>query len=467
MLAIKGRLEKRHVFWFLGSVFLFGLLIRLVCAYTNTYYIDLSYYVDWSTGVVREGLFDAYHAVESLDYPPAFLFPLYLTGLAMESGLSNFTPYAMLILKFWQLAFDLATIFLVYHVLKRHNQLLALAAAALWALNPAIIFNSAYWGQTDPIMIFLLLGVFYLVERERPMAATVLFAVSCMMKFQCAYFAPVLLLFLFFKFPIKKSLKSLGAAALVVIAVFLPFMISDMIAEGFTAGLTLPFRIYFGGLGKYPYCTLNAFNIYGATGYNWVLDDSSLFAIPVVGGNFFLDFLGLIAKGLNAISFHTVSTVLLLLSVALVVFLFFKSKNKCPYLLCFILMNSIFMLTSRMHERYQIPVIIFLLIAAIKHKNPRLFGGFLATTTMVLLNQFLLYFQLVGHATTSEPRPEWLNNFNIVMVPLSIVNVILYLVTLFFAVEQLFDLHIPFPWSKRKEAARIDAAQDAAFSQGE
>ena len=42
-----------------------------------------------------------------------------------------------------------------------------LLGAALWAVNPTILYNSAYWGQTDSIMLFLLALAFSLLDNGR------------------------------------------------------------------------------------------------------------------------------------------------------------------------------------------------------------------------------------------------------------------------------------------------------------
>ena len=177
--------------WFLTVLVAFAALVRLMVAYITVHYFDLSFYVDWSTGVAND-FFGAYNNIGNLDYPPLFLFPLFLTGKLLGIGaVRAFDPYMMLALKGWQVLFDLACIPLLYRVLRREGQLVGLAGAAIWAVNPAGILNSSYWGQTDSIMIFLVVLAFLLLEEGRPVWSGAVMALACLMKFQSLYFAPV------------------------------------------------------------------------------------------------------------------------------------------------------------------------------------------------------------------------------------------------------------------------------------
>ena len=138
-------LSKKDTHLLIGTITLFALLVRLMIAYTSVHYYDLSFYVDWSTGVARD-FYGAYNNIESLDYPPLFLFPLFLTGKLLSVDVfAIFEPYRMLALKGWQLLFDTACVPLFYTVLRRWGVLASIAGASVWAVNPTALLNSAYW----------------------------------------------------------------------------------------------------------------------------------------------------------------------------------------------------------------------------------------------------------------------------------------------------------------------------------
>ena len=234
--------------------------------------------------------------------------------------------------------------------------------------------------------------------------AMVWYCIACLTKFQCLYFAPVILLYLFFsKFDVKTIVRSIVAGAATVILVFLPFMIHS--------GILLPFEVYFGGHGQYKEATLNAFNLYGLFGLNRTSDVEPLIA---------------------SITLNHISLVITVVIVLLVVYLYFKAPKKSPWLLCFVLMQSIFMLTSRMHERYQIPVLIFCLIAVVLHNSSRLFAVYVVQTVMVFLNEGILFLK----ATHGYTVP-WLQYYPQIMVVLSAVNLLVYCWTMYVAIKEM------------------------------
>lgn len=407
MLFSDVKLSRKTVTYTLVAIVLFSLCFRLFVGYTYLHRFDLNYYILWSQGV-HNGFFNAYEHIASLDYPPMWLFPMYIVGFfTTNPAVQAAEPYFILALKIFQILFDVAIIPLIYVVLRKKNQVFALLLAASWAINPATIVNSSFWGQTDSVMIFLLLVSFWLLEERRMVAAMAWFCIACLTKFQCLYFAPVILLYLFFsKYDVKTIIKAIGAGVAVVLGVFLPFMLNS--------GILLPFEVYFGGHGQYKEATLNAFNLYGLFGLNRKSDVQPL---------------------LGPITLNHISLFITLLILAIVVYLYFKAPKKSSWLLCFVLMQSIFMLTSRMHERYQIPVLIFCLVAIVYHKSSRLFGVYILQTVMVFINEGFLFLK----ATHGYSVP-WLEQYPQIMVVFSGINLIVYCFTMYVAVKEMYDV---------------------------
>jgi len=400
------KLSRKTVTYALVAIVIFSLCIRLFAGYTYLHRFDLNYYIAWSTGV-HNGLFDAYEHITSLDYPPMWLFPMYIVGFfTTNPEIQVVEPYYILALKIFQILFDVAIIPMIYVVLRKKNQIIALIMAATWAVNPAAIVNSSYWGQTDSVMIFLLLVSFWLLEERKMVSAMVWYCVACLTKFQCLYFAPVLLLYLFFsKYDVKTVIKAICSGIVTVLGVFLPFMINS--------GILLPFKVYFGGHGQYKEATLNAFNLYGLFGLNRISDVEPLF---------------------GSVTLNHISWGITLVILAVVIYMYFKAPKKSAWLLCFVLMQSIFMLTSRMHERYQIPVLIFSLIAVVYHRSGKMFGAYILQTVMVFINEGLLFLR----ATHGYGVP-WLEYYPQIMVALSGVNLVVYCYTMCIAIMEMYN----------------------------
>ncbi len=414
------QIEKRDIVLFLVLIVVAGALIRYFIGFAAVHYFDLDYYVDWSKSAVNDGIFDIYNNLprSRIDYPPFILYPFLLTGLGLQNPLvASSQNLIMFTVKFWQMSFDIATIVLVYFAMKRYTRAGALFAAGLWALNPTAIFNCALWGQTDSMMIFFLLAVFAAYEHDRPILAGTLMGLACTVKFQCIYFVPVLLLAILMRDGLKKLFCALGAGFLMGLLIFFPFMLRS--------GIELPFEVYFGGLNKWPYLTLNAFNLYGALGLNWKPD------------------MGMLTY---------VGTAIQILLVAGLVFLFIYFKRPCVYLVGALFMQSIFMFTFRMHDRYQIPVLIFLLAAVIKQHSAKLFWGYVGVTGITFLNHLIVFQKIV------QKQDFWGYEFyDPIMIALSIMNVALYLYVAVVSVQILVQ-------EKRERLSTASIPQEGCVS---
>ena len=402
---------------FLVYLLLFGAVLRLAVAYLTVHHFDLSFYYDWATGAAAD-FFRAYEIIPNLDYPPLFLFPLYLTGHLLQlDAVRAYPPFEMIVLKGWQIAGDLVVVLLIYLILRKHP-FAAAGGAALWAVNPAAIVNSAYWGQTDSIMIAFLLASFWMLEEGHPEASGILIAFGCLMKFQTIYFVPLFALGLVCRFHYRQILRTILAAAAVGIGVFFPFLLYS--------GWDLPFRIYFGGFQSYPGAVLNGFNLYGALGLNFTHVNA-----PFAG----------------YLTIDMFSYLMLFLIFIALAYCYLTATEKSFWLLGFLLIQSVFIFTARMHERYQIPALAFGLIACIVHKSRPLAAGIAGLTLMVFLNQFLV----LDKAFHPQLEPY----FQVIMQALSWGNLLLYGLTAMASLHILYHQgRLAFPFSFRRFALR-------------
>lgn len=100
------------------------------------------------------------------------------------------------------------------------------------------------------MMLCLLLLAFYLVDADRPILGSVLFAVTALTKMQALYFTPVLFVVLLYRHKLEKALLGVLAALATGVAAFVPFIIGS---AGAGAGSAAdPLECISGGLGKYP-----------------------------------------------------------------------------------------------------------------------------------------------------------------------------------------------------------------------
>lgn len=411
--------ERNRAVQLVGGILLFALLFRISVGllYYNTF--DLQWYRTWALSI-QNGFFDCYARLmdvqNGLDYPPAYLFLLYPLGkLYTLLDLRDYAMYDMIAMKAWPILFDVLTAGLLYFVCRRESEKLGVLAAALWALNPSTIFNCSNWGQTDCIMIFLLVVAFYQAERERPFSASVLFAVACLTKMQTLYFTPVLFLFLLRRYRLPKTLACVGAALATGVAAFVPFIIGGWRLQGWESLLT-PFNVYLGGLGKYPYAALNTYNIYGIFNLNWVRD-----SLSIAGGVMDSD-LGFAVGGLTL---QHLSLLLTAGSLALLCWVMLKGRREHSlWLGSFLFMQCIFMLTTRMHERYEIAVLPFALLLFLRLRDFRWLWQYLLLSAVTFINQFML---LVRNNTINDRGAPWSAIFEPVQTVMSVLNLLLFL----------------------------------------
>ena len=401
----KSKANSKKIFDAALIMFAFAFVLRLVISVAYINKQDTLWYRAWALSL-PDGFFNIYARADeiSLDYPPIYLIFLYITGLAYRAVGSDWSIMTdMLFMKFWPVVFDTICGILLFKIFKKQSTLCGFAASFLWLFNPSAIFNSAFWGQTDGLMCMLLLLSFYALEKQKPILACFLFAVAGLTKYQCLFFTPVFLMELFLNFKKSAFFKGLGMAALTVIFTFLPFMIG---AEN----PMLFFDVYLGGQGKYPHCTLNAFNIYGIFGLNWVPD-----SVEIFGG-----------LSVNAIS--AVITAFLIIGVFV---LYIFAKNRCMWVICYLFMNSLFIFMSRMHERYQFVVLIFILVAAVKHQNRKLYYSFIISSIMTFLNQLIPMF------SWNAEYSVFYTYYGSILTAMSVINVIFFIITCYFSLEFL------------------------------
>lgn len=178
--------------WKLAVLISIGILVRGALALTTKGYgPDIGTFSAWAAHAA-DGLFTFYSPGYFADYPPGYIYVLWLVGkLRLLLGINFDTPSFLLILKLPAILADSATVWLLYRLAQRHwSSNAAVAVAALYAFNPAVILNSAVWGQVDGVLtLFILLGVIFLERRPALSAAS--FAIALLIKPQALIFAPL------------------------------------------------------------------------------------------------------------------------------------------------------------------------------------------------------------------------------------------------------------------------------------
>ncbi len=232
-----------------------SLLVRVLLFPLKGYSIDTNDFISWFGTATFQGIRPFYSVVTFADYPPFNVYIFWFFG-----SLANATGIGIAnIVKWVPNIFDLSTAGLIFYFVRKQSTFkIALTSTALYAFNPAVIFNTAVWGQYDAIYTFFLVISLMLALKSKPKLSAVAFALAILTKPQGIALAPLLIYLIFRKNGIKNLLISAGAFAATVFVVILPFE--------WTNPVTFLSKIYFGAYSGYQYTSINAFNLWGIFG---------------------------------------------------------------------------------------------------------------------------------------------------------------------------------------------------------
>lgn len=255
---------------FMIFIFLFAvaLLIRLIAAaiYKGNE-TDMNCFLLWSQSVFTDGLKKFYLSDSFHDYPPGYMYILYVVGAirALFSWAWDSTA-SIVLTKMPAIIADMVTGWLIYKIAcKRMRETGAALVSALYLLCPMVILDSAVWGQTDSVFTVFMLLMCYLISEKKLIPSYFVFAIGILIKPQSLFFTPVLICGIIDQvfledFNWKKFFKNLGlgvAAILMIGVLMIPFGFSEALKQ------------YTGTLGSYEYASINAYNFWNMLGLNW------------------------------------------------------------------------------------------------------------------------------------------------------------------------------------------------------
>ena len=308
---------------------------------------DMNCFYAWADSIYNNG-FAAFYASEGFtDYPPGYMYMLYVLGFIQNAfHLQRETAY--IVLKLPAILCDAATAYLVYKVARRHvNENVSFMLSAFYLFNPAVLTDSALWGQVDSVFTLFLVLMVLLVTEKKMIPAYFIFALAVFIKPQAFMFTPILIFgiveHVFLNdYSREKFLKNLLYGLLAIACMFLislPFGIDLVIGQ------------YVDTLQSYPYLTINAFNLWGALGQNWT--------------------------ELNLLT-SVLGYVLLAAIVAACVYIFVKARNRESkyFFIGAVLAFMTFMLSTKMHERYAFPAMVLILLCFVMEKDVKLFVAY-------------------------------------------------------------------------------------------
>jgi len=393
--------EKREAITLAGLLSL-SFIIRFLLFPTQGYANDLATFAYWFNTAADHGPRVFYSVVSWCDYPPFNVYFFWVFGsLGQALSLSGTSAMAYVI-KLLPNLFDTATAFLIFlFVRKRLDFNAAFLATALYAFNPAVVFNAAVWGQFDAIYTFLLVLSLMLALTSKPELSALTFTLGILTKPQSIALLPLIAFLIFRKSGWRRLITSILAGAATIFAVIIPFEWGNPV--------TFLSDIYFGAYGGYEVTSVNAFNMW-ALGGLWVPDGNLFILGWVLFGVFAVFTLYVLHKRFNA------SGELLVLFSA------------------FMLLFGFFMLPTRIHERYLFPALSVLALMLMFLKKTRPLYVILTATCFV--NQaYVLYWLNAYNAAGYTYGPNL--SGDPVVIAVSLINLLVFLYVLMLMWDEL------------------------------
>ncbi len=313
----------------IAAIVLLGVLLRLRTVAAPGFPTDVGTFMAWAERLAEVGPASFYQPGYFSDYPPGFLYVLWLLGSLFDGEALR------LAVKSVSIPADIGIALLAARVAWRHGgQGPAVLAAGLWMLAPAQVFAGPYWGQVDAVGTLPLLAALLAAGGRRWGTAGVLAGLATMIKPQfgiglLVVGAAATFILMRERRP-RPLLVTVAAAGLVVMALALPFGL-------FVDGLIDLLR---NAAGTYPYTSLYAFNVWSVIGDFWQSDT----AYVAIGGVLLV--LGLIGS---------------------VVSLWWRRDTAALLAAGAIAAMAFYFLPTRAHERYLFPAFALLLpLAALR-----------------------------------------------------------------------------------------------------
>ena len=186
--------EKKRRMWALGGILLAAFVVRLiVAAKIRGYHTDIDCFESWSERMASVGPLNFYAEDYFCDYPPVYM--LLLAPVAILRGLFGIafdSSAHIVLLKLLPIFCDLLGAMVVYRFgEKRLGHRAALLLSAFYAFNPAVLVDSAAWGQIDSVLTLLLVVCALRMAEGGYISSLAAFALAVLVKPQALLFAPV------------------------------------------------------------------------------------------------------------------------------------------------------------------------------------------------------------------------------------------------------------------------------------
>lgn len=294
------------------------------------FHIDVGTYEAWALQLAVGGPASMYQSGYFLDYPPGYLYALWAAG-AVAHVLGASGDVLRMIIGTPAVLADFALSVLIFALILRFfGKTAAWLGMLLFALNPALLFDTVVWVQTDSAFTLVMLLSAVMLMDEELEAGWGLAALAVLIKPQAISLVPVLVVWTLMRGNWKGWPRALLAVIAVTAVTVAPFQIGH--GWGWLPSLYLSTAAY------YNETSVNAFNFMALLGGIRAADSGTIFGC----------------------SYFAIGMSLLIPLYGFALWLLARNPvSRNLFFAAFIVLFGFFMFAPRMHERYAYPAVVF------------------------------------------------------------------------------------------------------------
>ena len=332
-----------------------SLLKLVVMPYFPGFGPDVGDYQAWASQIATLGPAHTYQEGFFLDYPPGYLYGLWVVGI-LAHAIGATGDFYRVIIQSPAIVADLTLALLVYAFIRRGTRPeMAFIALLMVALNPPLLFDTVVWGQSDSVMTFVTLLSIVTLLGEQYEIAWGLAAIAVLVKPQGLMMLPVLGLWTMLETDFATWIRSGIALIAVAIIGIAPFQIGHE--------WNWIIKLYTSTAAYYHETSVNAFNLMALLGGLRQADSNTL----------------------AGVSFFALGMSLLVPLYAFVAWILWRGRTPTRLLFAsFIAIFGFFMVAPRMHERYLYPAIALSVPLALE--APEMLAVFVILTITCFIN---------------------------------------------------------------------------------
>jgi Gpi18-like mannosyltransferase/predicted membrane-bound dolichyl-phosphate-mannose-protein mannosyltransferase len=352
--------------------------------------IDVGTYEAWALQIADHGPAQTYQAGYFLDYPPGYLYALWVVGFiarAFDFG----GEYLRVIVESPPLLADFALALVMYAFVRRgENARAAMAALLMIALNPALLYDTIVWGQSDSVLTLTTMLTLTAILARQFEVGWALAAISLLVKPQGVMILPMLALWTMLETGFSTWVSSAAAFVGAFFIGISPFQIGHP--------WNWIIQLYVSTGAYYHETSVNAFNL-----------------MALIGGLRNSDL-----EPLGPITYFSLGLSMLVPLYAYVGWIVWRGRSARRLIFAaFFTIFGFFMVAPRMHERYIYPAAALAVPLALESPEMLLVFGILTVTACFNLAYVLHILRTVVFMDGRDSLAMLASGLNVVALAIS------------------------------------------------